>query len=241
MSATANTRRVLSAILVIVLAGAGWWLWSERMTAKPDATAARRPEPFVQIANSGGTGVNRVLQERAEFFDPSPMFLPTARNAGHDALPSRLVAQPGQIFADFAAKWNVAEANLPSYGADVVAAAEGLVDVMARANEAPFAGFGESGGATRRVEARAAFIEVKSMRGSSLISQALAGAAVPREDFAPLEFLATISAAGLTGEPLLVSGSGADEVDNFFRDYLARTFRLGERLAPGVYRIVIGP
>lgn len=241
MSATSNTRRVFGAALVIVLAGAGWWLWSERTTAKPDATATKRPEPFVQLAGTGGAAADRVLQERAEFFDPSPMFLPTERNAGHDALPARLVAQPGQIFGDFAAKWSVAEANLPSYGADVVTAAEGLVDVMARANEAPFAGFGEIGAPARRVTARAAFVEVKSMHGSSLISQALAGAAVPREDFAPLEFLATVSAAGLVGEPLLVSGSGADEVDSFFRDYLARTFRLGERLAPGVYRVVIGP
>lgn len=242
MSASSNTRRVLGASLTIVLAGAGWWMWSTRTSAKPGAVSQKTAEPFVRLVGAGGAAADRVLQEHAEFFDPTPMFLPTARNAGQGSLPARLMVQPGQIFGDFPAKWNVAEAALPSYGADVATASEGLVDVMARANEAPFAGLGEVGNPARRAAARPAFIEVKSMHGSSLIATALTGAVpVPRGDFAPLEFVATVSAAGLVGDPLLVTGSGADEVDNFFRDYLARTFRLGERLAPGVYRIVIGP
>jgi hypothetical protein len=241
MSTSSNTQRVLGATLVILLAGAGWWAWSERTMAQPEQKPARPPEPFVQLAGASGATADRVLQDRAEFFDPTPLFLPTARNAGQGGLPARLVAQPGQIFGEFAAKWSVAEVGLPSYGADAVTAPEGLVDVMARANEAPFAGLGERGAPARRVAARAAFLEIKSMQGNTLIAGPLPAAGVPRNDFAPLEFLATVSAAGLVGEPLLVSGSGAEDVDNFFRDYLAKTFRLGERLAPGVYRVVVGP
>lgn len=228
-------------MLVIVLAGAGWWIWSRQAGVQPDRASARPPEPFVQIAGSGGAAADRVLQERAEFFDPSPMFLPTARNAGYEALPQRLVVQPGQVFLNFSPKLRVAEANLPSYGSDAVTAPEGLTDVMARASEAPFAGLGEGANPARRVEPRAAFMEVKSIQGSSLIHTSLLDAAVPRSDFAPLEFLATVSASGLVVQPLLVAGSGADEVDSFFRDYLGKGFRLGEKLAPGVYRIVIGP
>jgi hypothetical protein len=242
MSTTTNRRRVLGAILVIVLAGAGWWVWSERTAAQPDRAPARAPEPFVQIAGSGGAAADRVLQERAEFFDPSPLFLPTARNAGHEALPLRLVVQPGQVFLNFSAKLRVVEANLPSYGSDAVTAPEGLADVMARASEAPFAGLGETASPRRRVEPRAAFLEVKSIQGSALIQTALHDdVAIPRSDFAPLEFLATVSASGLVVQPLLVVGSGVDEVDSFFRDYLGKGFRLGDKLAPGVYRIVIGP
>lgn len=241
MSASANRRRISGAVLVIVLAGAGWWLWSARVKVPPDGTSGWAPEPFVQVAGSGGAAADRVLQERAEFFDPSPMFLPTTRNAGHEALPQRLVVQPGQVFLDFPAKWRVAEANLPSYGSDAVTAPEGLADVMARASEAPFAGLGEAASPLRRVEPRVAFLEIKSIQGSALIRTALQDAAVPRPDFAPLEFLATVSAAGLVVQPLLVVGSGVDEVDSFFRDYLSSGFRLGDKLAPGVYRIVIGP
>jgi hypothetical protein len=241
MSARANTRRVVGATAMIVLAGVGWWIWSERTTATSEGAVSRAPEPFVQIAGSGGAAADRVLRERAEFFDPSPMFLPTDRNAGQGSLPPRLVVQPGQVFLDFPAKWRVVEANLPSYGSEAVTAPEGLTDVMARASEAPFAGLGETAAPRRRVEPRAAFLEVKSMDGSALIGVALTDAAAPRSDFAPLEFLATISAAGLVVEPVLVTGSGADEVDSFFRTYLARSFRLGEKLAPGVYRVAIGP
>lgn len=241
MNASSNARRVLGAILVIALAGAGWWTWSERTLARPDGATTKTAEPFVRLTGANSAADDRVLQERAEFLDPAPMFLPTARNAGQGGLPARLVAQPGQIFLDFPANLRVAEANLPSYGSDALTAPEGLVDVMTRANEAPFAGLGEMAIPARRVEPRAAFIEVKSMQGNVLIATALGTLTLPREDFAPLEFLATVSASGLVGEPLLVAGSGADDVDNFFRDYLAKGIRLGEKLAPGAYRVVIGP
>jgi hypothetical protein len=50
-----------------------------------------------------------------------------------------------------------------------------------------------------------------------------------------------VSSAGLIGDPILVTGSGWEEVDTFFRSYLVKTFRLGERLNPGRYRVLVGP
>lgn len=241
MNATSNTRRVLSAALVIVLAGAAWGIWSQRTMVTPGAAAPKPAQPFVRLAGSGRAGGDRVLQERSEFFDPTPLFLPTPRNAGQGGLAAKFVAQPGQVFLDFPPKPGIGQATLPPYGTDVVSAPEGLADVMARANEAPFAGLGEIGQAAKRVEARAAFIEVKSMQGNVILTSTVGAVAAPRTDFGPMEFLANLSAAGLVGDPLLVSGSGVEEVDNFFRDYLAKSFRLGEKLAPGAYRVVIGP
>jgi hypothetical protein len=57
----------------------------------------------------------------------------------------------------------------------------------------------------------------------------------------PLEFLAVVDATGLVGPLTLTSTSGVEEVDNHFRNYLAATFRIGDRLPPGFYRIVVGP
>lgn len=241
MNATSNTRRVLSVALVLVVAGAAWGIWSQRTMVKPGESGPKSAPPFVRLSGPGQAAGDRVLQERAEFFDPTPLFLPTARNAGQGGLPAKLVAQPGQVFTDFPAKPGIGQATLPPYGTDVVSAPEGLADVMARANEAPFAGLGETGQPTRRVEPRAGYIQVKSMQGNIVLASPLAAAAVPRADFAPLEFMANLSPAGMVGDPLLVSGSGVEEVDNFFREYLVRTFRLGEKLAPGAYRVVIGP
>lgn len=241
MNATSNARRVLSAALVIVVAGTAWAIWSQRTMVRPGEPTLKPAQPFVRLSGAGRAASDRVLQERSEFFDPTPLFLPTPRNAGQGGLPAKLIAQPGQVFRDFPPKPGIGQATLPPYGTDVVSAPEGLAEVMARANEAPFAGLGEITQPTNRVEARAAFIEIKSMQGNVILAATVNAAPVPRSDFAPMEFLANLSPAGLVGDPLLVSGSGVEEVDNFFRDYLAKSFRLGEKLAPGAYRVVVGP
>jgi hypothetical protein len=57
----------------------------------------------------------------------------------------------------------------------------------------------------------------------------------------PLEFNALVSPAGLVGTLVITERSDSEEVNAFFRDYLTRTFRVGERLPPGMYRIVVGP
>lgn len=57
----------------------------------------------------------------------------------------------------------------------------------------------------------------------------------------PLEFAAAVDPAGLVGPLILTSGSGVEEVDDHFRNYLAREFHIGDRLPPGFYRIVVGP
>lgn len=57
----------------------------------------------------------------------------------------------------------------------------------------------------------------------------------------PLEFTAAVDHAGFVGPLLLTSSSGVEEVDTYFRNYLARSLRLGDRLGPGFYRIVVGP
>jgi hypothetical protein len=60
-----------------------------------------------------------------------------------------------------------------------------------------------------------------------------------------MEFLILVSNAGIVGEPVLMTGSRWEEVDEevdaFFRSYLVKTFRLGERLSPGRYRVLVGP
>jgi len=50
----------------------------------------------------------------------------------------------------------------------------------------------------------------------------------------------TVSSAGLVGEPVLTTSSEGEDVDNFFRDYLVQSYRLGERLRPGTYRVLVG-
>ena len=78
-----------------------------------------------------------------------------------------------------------------------------------------------------------------------LILMAKQAISLPRLDFAPVEYLVAVSSAGIVGDPILLVGSEGEamdeKVDTFFRSYLVKTFRLGERLNPGRYRVLVGP
>jgi hypothetical protein len=53
--------------------------------------------------------------------------------------------------------------------------------------------------------------------------------------------VAAIDPTGLAAPLTITTRSGVDEVDAYFQNFLARTLRVGERLAPGFYRISVGP
>ncbi len=235
-----SNRRFYAGMALAAVAIAAWWAWN--------GTAARLPEgkggftePFIRVGGGDAATVDRVLRERADFFDPAPLFVPTSRNHGHAQLPSHLVKQPGQVFADFGAKLSFNEGGLAAYGAENPAAGEGVVDVLSRSNEVPFAGLGESGVTRPKLPNRSALIQIKKMGDNELREKTFIDLAVPRVDFAPLEFVVAVGPAGLIGDPLLSLGSGHDDVDSFFQTFLAKTYRLGTLLPPGRYRVMIGP
>jgi hypothetical protein len=220
---------------------AAWWSWTR---AKPPVVAAAAPvgQPFVQIAGAGTGVADQVLRERADLFDPTPLFFPTEWNYGQRPLPVRLRRQPGQVFGSFDPIMTPADQKLKLYGAETTPAPEKLSDVLAQGNEAPFAGFGQIDVARAPLPGRTGFLEVRNFKDiKPIMVQDLNGFSPPRSDYAPMEFLVLVSSAGVVGEPVLTSGSGWDEVDAFARSYLVKTFRLGERLNPGRYRVLVGP
>jgi hypothetical protein len=73
--------------------------------------------------------------------------------------------------------------------------------------------------------------------------QALAAAARPPagRPWTTMEFVAAIDATGLAAPLAVEKPSGVEEVDVYFQNFLKSKLRVGERLAPGFYRISIGP
>jgi hypothetical protein len=73
--------------------------------------------------------------------------------------------------------------------------------------------------------------------------QALAAGARPPggRPWKAMEFLAAVDAAGLAAPLTITTRSDIEEVDAYFQNFIARTLRVGERLAPGFYRISVGP
>jgi hypothetical protein len=131
---------------------------------------------------------------------------------------------------------------MKSYQVETTVAPEHLADVLGQGNETPFGGIGERDVKRFLLQERSAYLEITDFNGGKpVVAQALAGFSVPHPDFEPVEFLVVVSNVGLVGAPVLKTGSGWDDVDAFAREYLINTFRLGERLAPGRYRVLFGP
>lgn len=219
---------------------AAWWSWMR--SVPPGAAMAGPPaQPLVRLAGAVTAAGEQVLREKAELMDPTPLFFPTEWNYGQRPLREGSLKQPGQVFGSFEPKLTVGEQNIANYGAEATAVPEKLVDVLVQGNEAPFAGMGQIDAQRSTLSVRSGYIEVQRYKdGEIIISQQLSGINAPRTDFAPVEFLVVVGSAGLIGEPVLTSGSGWEEVDNFFRAYLVKSYRLGERLRPGQYRVSVG-
>lgn len=227
----------LASALVVI----GMW-WNTAQVEPAAAAAGPVKSPFVRVAGAGAGAANQILREQAELMDPNPLFFPTEWNFGQRPLGEGLRRQPGQVFGSFEPNYAFGEQNLKGYGSETVVVPERLADVVAQGNEAPFAGMGQIDVPSASLAERSGFLEIRDMvSGKTIAAQSLMNLLSPRSDFAPMEFLAVVSSAGLVGEPILVTGSGWEEVDSFFRSYLVKSFRLGERLNPGRYRILVGP
>jgi len=228
-------------ILLAALGGAaGLWQW-HRALPPPNVAASPTLLPFVRVAGVEAATSDQVLRERAELLDPTPLFFPTERNYGRQSRQTGSLRQPGQVFGNFEPKLSAGEQNMAAFRGEDAPVPEKLSDLLAHGSEAHFAGIGQIDRQRSTLPIRAAFVEVRDLKtGNLIISQPLNGILPPRPDFAPVEFLVTVSSAGLVGEPVLTSGSEGEDVDNFFRDYLVQSYRLGERLRPGRYRVVVG-
>ena len=234
-------RRVWVGLALAAIVTVAWWSWTR--TGLPVATtiAAKPAHPLVRLAGAGTVTGDQVLQEKAELMDPTPLFFPTEWNSGQRPLRVASLKQPGQVFGSFEPKLTVGEQNIANYGAEATPVPEKLVDVLVQGNEAPFVGMGQIDAKRSTLTLRAGYLEVREQKSGNIItSQQLSGIILPRSDFAPVEFLVLVGTAGLIGEPVLTNGSGWDEVDIFFRTYLVKSYRLGERLPPGQYRVSVG-
>jgi hypothetical protein len=201
--------------------------------------------PRVSVTPLGGKAGDSLLHDQATFFDPTPLFLPTEWNTNQGPLPAAVQRQPGQVFPDFDAKltYSHAELVLPIESAE--STPQRPVDLLRAQSRDPFLGFGRVDVLLAPLSSRTAMVEIREVgTGKVVLSRVLGGEVAITDggpDWQPAEFLISVTAEGLLGRPMETASSDLEDVDLFFRDYLAKTLRLGERLAPGVYRVVVGP
>jgi len=237
-------RRVFVSTGLLAAVTGVWLYWSRANQPKITLNPATPPASFVRIAGVGQAADDKVVEEQAEYFDPTPLFLPTRRNYQQGELPAGLVKPPGQVFREFEPKLNFVESSLPEYGATSEAGENNdLPEVLARGNDAPFSGFGTIDRPSHPLDRRGAHIEIKALKGGLLsISEPVNEAELPQADYyTPVEFIVAVARAGLIGEPVMIKTSGKDEIDGKLKDYLVNVYRIGQRLEPGKYLVLIGP
>jgi hypothetical protein len=211
---------------------------------QPVALTVAKPAPAlrkVEIAKA--SSLDPALADEAAIKDQKPLFLPTERNVSLRA-PRRPEAGRSVLdldasrlsFGDAELKLNLpAPEQVPEKPAHVV-----LTDPAA----APLHGFGQANVRIDALKPRGGFVEVvDTATNRRVLAEALKPDAKPPTErpWRPMEFLARVEPSGLIGSLVITSRSDVEEVDNFFRIYLSRTYRIGERLPPGFYRIVVGP
>ena len=254
MGAVRESRRVwVMATVVAVLVVAG----VVALFRPPGATPPRRGvmvKPTVEIPPSGASA----LDERAVFKDPGPLFLPTRWNC----VPPKMEGnEPKGEFAGYEAKYafsvNDLNLNLPPATQVPKSPAEAVVRNQPGN---PFMGLGRADVQVSQVPARWAFVEVlASPGGRRVLAQPLSDPAAMKAasqllrdgSWRPMEFLAAVSPDGLVGRiaPVLRPDEGSGdpflqlpgESLAMLENYLAEKLRLGDRLPPGFYRILIGP
>ena len=187
---------------------------------------------------------DELLIEEMALRDPTPLFLPTIWNAAEDALAMNAPREPGGSFQDYAPFYTFSVNQLSIKFPNTSNASITPLDALAldSASRSLF-GFGQIDGNIRPLRPRRGFLEVVSASdGQILMRQPLTeGVPIEQGSWQPLEFLVAVNAAGVVGPPALSESSRVGEVDAFFQEYLLKVLHIGERLAPGFYRISIGP
>jgi len=228
-----DQRRWIGSIVAAALLTSGF-LMLLRIPATPENSVSSTAETQSSVS------LKRVIADEAALLDKTPLFLPTARNT---AVKEIGLPKSVGVFADFPAKhaFDVGELAPLSPNKN---AGDSKLEILDLAPGGPiFLGLGRikkseeiRGSSGPRIEV----FDAKS--GRSFWTAELAAYSFPKAVvWQPFEIMATVDSAGLVGPLVTISPSGSDEVEAVIQKHLTQVLKIGSKLAPGVYRIVLGP
>ncbi|MEO6569646.1 MAG: hypothetical protein ABIO94_12845 [Opitutaceae bacterium] len=201
----------------------------------PRATSAR-------VLLRADEGFDAAFDEQKILADPTPLFLPTKWNAARKEVRR---PEPGAMFESFPPSdiASALEQGLKAKFPNPVNVPATTVEALADSPGSLFAGIARGEGKAPTLDPRAAFVKIVAAgTGQAVLQQTLLEARPPGDGpWQPMEFLGRVDAVGFVGTLTVTRQSGVEGVDDYFRRYLVQTLRIGQRLAPGVYRISVGP
>jgi hypothetical protein len=194
-----------------------------------------------------------VSAEEAEFYDPTPLFMPTHWNSSQKALPRR---EAYGSFSDFGPRFAFDAGTLTLALAPAISVPSGAPEALEKyAPGNPALGIGRVDVATTALPPRQARIDIVAERSGQRVGRYdLPPGSIPaleNREWHFLDLMAVTDAAGLVG-PLMPAPRLIDEGGNYFpplegdallglENYLTHHVLLGLRLTPGFYRISVGP
>lgn len=204
---------------------------------EPDGFAVSLPSILWQEAQGD------LLREQAHLFDSAPLFLPTRWNSASSPEVRGLEQSPADLFNPFPARLSYGEAD---FGLGMVRGVEGkpLVESLKVFVDRTHTLFGRGPVDQPGLSQRFAVIEIVDPSREEVVFRSVVpptGApVVSNRLWRPVDFLMQVEAIGMVGEPVLVQGSGVEEVDQFLRGALSQIMNQ-QMLAPGYYRVSAGP
>lgn len=183
-----------------------------------------------------------LLLEQAFLSDSAPLFLPTRWNSAFAPVVRALEQRPPELFDLFPARFSYGEGD---FGLRAIETEEPELNValLDALGGTPYLPFGRESVGAPSLTRRFASLEVARPGEEVVLVEVL-----PEEDapagagqfWRPAEFLVHVENVGVVGEPILLEGSGVEEIDQALREGIRSILR--ERmLDSGYFRVVAGP
>ena len=151
--------------------------------------------------------------------------------------------EPGGSFQDYAPYFTFPETDLKLNFLPEAKIPERPADAFAMdKTNGQLLGFGQTDFAIEPLRARGGIIQVVAAIDGQIMQESIIEQQPPEQGmWQPLEFLVAVDRAGVVRPPVLTESSRIATVDQFFQEFLIKRLHIGERLAPGFYRVSIGP
>ncbi len=236
MKILADQRSIWAAALFgAVILGGGLFLliWSAPIGQEPTL-----PPKTPAVPN---LAVKKVVSGEAALLDKTPLFLPTDWNTATKEIS---LPKSGGIFSEYPATFAFSEIEV---GFGALRSGDALSMEVARDLDAPGStalGFGRKPGSNESPAPRGGYLEILAAKEGTPVLREVLVLVPPLKKalvWRPIELMAVVGPAGLSGPLIFVARSGSDEVDAYFSEFLVRKFKLGEKLPPGIYRLIVGP
>ncbi len=202
------------------------------------------PAPIGLVRLDGGAK-DITLQEEAALRDPEVLFMPTAVNAGQaEAIVGDERTEPTTAFRDFQPRLGYDDGDsLVAFPQLTKVPETPIAALRTEQGRDAFRSLGRRKIPMEALSSRFGYMEVVEAGSGqvALTAELPMVADAPREDWAPLQLVAAVDLTGLIGLPAVTVSSGSNGVDGWLPEHLARSYRLGARLKPGIYHISLGP